>query len=537
MTSTHLPAATYEEALPDLRAPYQPSQIRALITAAPKSMDAPCTIGLYTTGETPIDRFNLCCASNWSKTFTVEIHEEREKEVDGKKRTFHYYKVTCSLTVLGNEQEDFGEGEAQSAAMAEWEARAQAFKRTARWHGPGQCLYLFGSQELKMWRGTGPRQLRIPTSGNEPHRHPYFDKAARQTVRDEYDKWLKDEGQSLFGAPLNHLEVATAIRERALHQSGITVPDLSHVLPDLSPTQLQPPDALTTAEAPAHEGDSTSEEQHPVDAGNQTAPAAIPHSRQQIQRLPMPDEPATQETVTVAESGGFTAAVAHALSNLARSDAQASELTERQHKTVVNWLITLSELRLTSDEITKAVQFVASKGTTQEARQATFTRWLSGKASSQSPETRTPAATALGETSRSSEQPAPDRDTGEPTDQPAATAEDTETLDAERALRRINVTMDARGYTDQTVTQLAKLAIGTAPRGRLEWAKIPAPTMLVLAELLESAATLDWTPQALANEVLAAHNARQQSTPAGRFSAFAGHLTNLAESRTASEAA
>ena len=35
----------------------------------------------------------------------------------------------------------------------------------------------------------------------------------------------------------------------------------------------------------------------------------------------------------------------------------------------------LSDLHLTSEEIVQAVQFVASNGTTQEARQATFTQY------------------------------------------------------------------------------------------------------------------------------------------------------------------
>ncbi|MGO9792000.1 MAG: hypothetical protein ACLP8S_21615 [Solirubrobacteraceae bacterium] len=551
MSQLILPASCYEEALPDLRAPYLPSQIRPLIIQAPKNDKAPCRIALYTIGETLMDRFNLCCGGNWNVAFRTETHKEIPKQdSDNKPYTVHYFKVSCSVTVFGIEHSDFGEGEGTSEALAEFDARAQAFKRASRWHGPGQCLYVFGGEEFIMWRGPEPGKLQIPKSaksGDEPHRRPYFDHAGRQAVRDEYDKWLKKEGESQFGIALNHLVVAEAIRERALHRPLMAVPDLSRA--DLSSSRPEQPSGaapdadereMTAAQARRDDGDGAGEGQQ-AQAGKQPAPAVVVPVRRDVQRLPMPDEPAAQEAVAIAESAGFTTTVAHALSNLARGDAQTGALSERQQKTVVNWLVMLSDLHLTSEEIVQAVQFVASNGTTQEARQATFTRWLSGKASGEKSESQ-PAAPATpatpADSGGSNAEPSPDVDTGESVEEPAQpAAEDVEPLDTERALRRINVAMEARGYTDQTVTQLAKLAIGVAPKGRLDWSKVPPSTMLVLAELLESASTLDWTPEVLAKEVLAAHNGNQQATPAGRFSAFAGHLINLAESRAADEAA
>jgi hypothetical protein len=552
MSHLILPASCYEEALPDLRAPYLPSQIRPLIIQAPKNDKAPCRIALYTIGETLMDRFNLCCGGNWNVAFRTETHKEIPKQdSDNNPYTVHYFKLGCSVTVFGIEHSDFGEGEATSEARAEFDARAQAFKRASRWHGPGQCLYVFGGEELIMWRGPEPGKLQIPKSaksGDEPHRRPYFDHAGRQAVRDEYDKWLKKEGESQFGIALNHLVIAEAIRARALHRPLMAVPDLSRALPDLSSSRPEQapaaPDAdqreITATRARRDDSDGDGEEAQ-AHAGRPPAPTAVVPVRQDVQRLPMPDEPAAQEAVAIAESAGFTATVAHALSNLARGDAQTGALSERQHKTVVNWLVMLSGLHLTSEEIVQAVQFVASNGTTQEARQATFTRWLSGKASGEKSESQ-PAAPATPDTPADSggsdAEPAREVDTGESVEGPAQlAAEDAEPLDAERALRRINVAMEARGYTDQTVTQLAKLAIGVAPKGRLDWSKVPPSTMLVLAELLESASTLDWTPEVLAKEVLAAHNSNQQPTAAGRFSAFAGHLINLAESQAAGEAA
>jgi hypothetical protein len=533
MSSIILPASCYEEALPDLRAPYLPTQIRPLIINAPKNNQAPCRIALYTIGETLMDRFNLCCGSNWDKPlFTVLSHKERQKQDDdGKQVTIHYFKVECTLTVFGNEQSDSGEGEGPSEALAEFNARAQAFKRAARWHGPGQCLYVFGGEELIMWRGSQSGKLQIPKSGQEPHRKPFFDNAGRQVVRDEYAKWLKNEGESQFGTPLNHLQIAEAIRERVLHRSQIAVPDLSRALPDLSVAATahahQGPEDRQLAPVPAEPAQiEPASEKRARPTGS---PSAVP-ARKDVQRLPMPDLPAPQEAVDVAESGGFTATVAHALSNLARTDGQEGSLSDRQNKTVVNWLVMLSELHLTSDEIVEAVQFVAGNGTGQERRQATFSRWLAGKASGQ-PDT--PAEQAAVSTEDSAEvqdsEPADGEDAPEDVDAAA--------LQTARALSRIHKTMDEHGYPDRTVALLGKLSIGLPPKRTLEWAKVPASTMTVLAELLESAAAIGWSADLLGKEVLAAHSRKGQATAAGRFSAFAGHLTELAEDRRLSEAA
>jgi hypothetical protein len=536
MSNIILPASCYEEALPDLRAPYLPTQIRPLIIHAPKNDQAPCRVALYTIGETLMDRFNLCCAGNWEVVFTVETHKEHPKQDDdGKTVTIHYFKIACSVTVFGNEHKDSGEGEGPTEALAEFNARAQALKRASRWHGPGQCLYVFGGEECIMWRGPETGKLHIPKSGREPHRKPFFDNASRQAVRDQYAKWLKNEGEGQFGVPLNHLQIAEAIRERTLHRPQIAVPDLSRALPDLSAAapahaegQERPQDRQR-GPAPAEPAQLAPAAGSELQAQRAPAPPTVP-ARQDVQRLPMPDAPAPQEAVEIAESGGFTATVAHALSNLARTDGQEGSLSERQHKTVVNWLIILSELHLTSDEIVEAVQFVAGNGTSQERRQATFSRWLAGKASGQ---TDAPAEQPPVSTEAAAE--VQDSEPAESKEAPADT--DVAALETARALSRIHKTMDEHGYPDRAVALLAKLSIGLPPKRTLEWAKVPASTMTVLAELLESAAAIGWSADLLGNEVLAAHSSKGQTTAAGRFSAFAGHLTELAEARRLSEAA
>jgi hypothetical protein len=298
MSNVVLPASCYEEALPDLRAPYLPTQIRPLIIQAPKNSQLPCRIALYTIGETLMDRFNLCCAGNWEVVFIVETHKEIPKQNDGEPVTIHhYFKIACSLTVFGNEHHDIGEGEAESETLAEFNARAQAFKRAARWHGPGQCLYVFGGEDFVMWRGPEAGKLHIPKSGTEPHRKPFFDNASKQAVRDEYAKWLKDEGEGQFGVALNHMEIAEAIRNRALHRPLMAVPDLSRALPEPSgqaPAQVATQERLrerrlapASAQPAEIEPAAGSEQQAaPATAARPAAPA-----RQDVARLPMPDTP------------------------------------------------------------------------------------------------------------------------------------------------------------------------------------------------------------------------------------------------------
>jgi len=516
MTPTLLPARSYEEAVPYLRRPYKPNQIRPLIIAAPDNLEAPCRIALYTIGETLMDRFNLCCGGQWNKpVFTIDTHTETEtQDGSGKTQTVHHYKIVCSLTVFGHEHEDFGEGTSPTAAMAEYDARAQAFKRAARWHGPGQCLYVFGGEELVMWRGDGAGKLQIPKSGTDRHRKPFFTKASREWVRGEYQKWLSDEGESQFGAPLDHMEIAGAMLGHEPRHTLVAVPDLP-------PPQRTPEPTAGNDERPPRT--RPAQPLAPTDgqpAGEDTTQVVV---REDFNRLPMPDEPACEDTVNIAESAGFTAEVAHVLSNLAREDGQTTPLTERQQKGVLNWLVTMSELALTSDEIVKAIRFLALNGTRQEVRQAKFTRWLTAKAG----EATASDATAPADGDRPvAEGEPPALEAAARHDEPAA---DPAALQIERALVRIHKAMDAHGYTDRPVARLAALAIGVGSRGKLDWNKVPGATMAVLADLIEAAGTIGWTPEKLASEVQKAHDGSQRKTAAGRFSAFAGNLMTLAE--------
>ncbi len=537
MTDIILPAQSYEEALPYLRRPYMANQIRALILNAPDNPKAPCSIALYAIGETPMDRFNLACAGNWSRTFETVV--ESERIANGK--TYYYCQVKAVVFVFGVPQDDLGEGEAETRGGALMNARAQGWKRAGRWHGPGQCLY--AAEQILMWRNDKDDELFVPKSGDDAHKRPFLKEGGQKNIRRKYEEWLKADGEDVFGEPLNHLAIYKEIVRRASTATGAGQPRA------LPPAPVQEQRAIASAAQPDREdgapaatpltGVTDAGEAAPEPTAAATPPTA---ARQEVKRLPMPDVPAGEETVALAQSAGFNAQVAHALSNLARIDGQSGALTDRQSKTIVNWLLVLSEVQTNSEEIVKAVEHLAGNGSNQENRQATFSRWLAAKAAGDQAATARPAAPPA----------APDPDTPAPaaTQPQAPDAEGAgagaeivvdaaaeQALDVERAFARIHRTMDTHGYSDRTVTQLAALAVAVGPKGKVDWAKVPAQTVGVLAEVLENAGTMQWSADTLAKEVMAAHNSSQQTTPAGRFSAFAGRLADLAEARAAAEAA
>jgi hypothetical protein len=113
---------------------------------------------------------------------------------------------------------------------------------------------------------------------------------------------------------------------------------------------------------------------------------------------------------------------------------------------------------------------------------------------------------------------------------------DAQDLATARAYVQIHRSMNAHAYDDRAVTRLAALAVGAGPRGRVDWAKVPAEVLEVIRELLEAAASLGWSTDTLDKEVIKAHERTQQGTSAGRFAAFANHLMNAAETHAAEAA-
>lgn len=535
MTHPILPARSYEEALPCLRRPYMPNQVRAMILNAPDNENAPCRIGLYAIGQTAMDRFNVVCGENWSRK--SEIVAEIEREVEGK--TFYYCRINTIVVAFGVKHEDIGEAEERTPGIAQMHAQAQSWKRAGHWHGPGQCLY--AAEKILLYRSGEDDELFIPDYGDDPHKHPYMKQGGHKRVRSEYQQWMTDEGEAIYDAPLDHLAIYREITTRSAS-------------PHTGPAQLVLPPTPTVVAQQASsttpiviDTKSTSGRQGFPETDGATAPPTSSSSADEddgttgeVEHLRMPDEPAASATVKIAESIDYTAELARALSNLARDDGQTGDLTDRQQSMVLNWMVLSSDLKLTSQQVVNAVTFLAANGSCQQTRQVTFSRWLAAKTSgptANSAQAGKSSATPTGQpdtpTSVSALLTAPQDESNNDVGQPDASVDgDPRMLETDRALVRIHRAMDNHGYSDRTVTQLAALSVGMGSNGRVDWAKVPPQTMGVLADLLESAGSLKWKPDTLRKEVLKAHNSTHHSTAAGRFSAFAGHLMDLAECRS-----
>jgi hypothetical protein len=508
MTDTHLPEfpmQSHEEALPYLRRPYLASQVYAKIQSVPKNEHAPCTVVLYSIGETMMDRFNLFCGSDW----THEFETLTETKSPGQK-PWWYCKVRATITALGKPEADIGDGYGPTQAAAEMNARAQAGKRAGRWHGPGQCLY--ASDEILMWRGgDGEDQLRIPKAGNDRFENPYFDQqgSGQKYCRGRYEKWLKRDGEAVYGEPLDHLAIAVAIQARPT-VLAVSIPNgvrpesraVAHAANgnDSTPTLTEAP-----AEAAAAEPN-----------GSRSAVVAAPAVKEWP---PMPDHPAPPAALEAAQQTGYGEPVARLLTNLARGEGEDAKFGDAQLQAVANWITVLGDLEVAEDVIVKAITHNATKKTSQERRQAKFVKWLSEKAS--------------GEADTKNQAPEPGAEApGAQTDpQPAANGNGNSQLEAGRALAELRQAKTDHEYSDRTVTRIAALATGVGPKARVDWPKVPPETLTVLAELLRSAGSLAWKNDQLDQEVLKYHNSAQQTSAAGRFSAFADYLTDLAETR------
>jgi hypothetical protein len=512
-----LPAQSFEEALPFLRRPYTPSQVQAKIVSTPEIKEAPCTIALYAIGETPMDRFNLVCAREWTHSF--ETLAEEKTVTNGK--TSWYCMVCATITVFGISKPDIGESTAPTRAAAEMNARAQAYKRAGRWFGPGQCLY--AAYEIIMFRGKNADELRVP-AGDKGYLRPYFDRQGQgqKYVRGRYEHWLTDSGEEVYGEPLNHLKIAEAIQARMSPRAAVLTAPLAPTL------------AVVGQGAPA-----TPTLQEPL--GDLASPNQAPATAPERATGPMPDIPASAATIGVAQSHKYTELAAKALTNLAANQGQTGALSEAQERVVANWLAAMARFKVTEAMVLEAVEVAAGKYDCQETRQAKLAKWLSAKA--QADPTSTPDIAAAGseqadaasETNQAGQQDTTATGTGAPQGDGEPSEAEAQELAIAQAYVRIHRAMKDHGYDDQVVTRLAALALGAGPRGRVSWDAVPAEVLVIIAELLEAAAKLAWSNDTLTKEVIKAHNKTQQGTSTGRFAAFANHLMNAAE--TASEAA
>jgi hypothetical protein len=518
MLDIPLPVSSYEAAIPYLRRPYLPNQVRAKIQTAPENQDAPCAIVLYANSETLMDRLNLVCGEGWDHDFD-KLTEEKFSRGKG---TAWYCVTTASITVFGITRADIGEGIAPTRAAAEMNARAQAYKRAGRKFGPGQCLY--ACEEILMWRGgDGENKLRIPTKGEDRHLYPFFDAqgVGQRYVRDRYQAWLKECGEGLFGEPLDHLQVALAIQARP------TIP----LIPDPNPTEIHTPSPPTTNSG-ANDGTQAKETDRQltvptitVATGAQEGVTAVAVKGNGY----MPDHPAPAQAIQAAQNTGYGEPVARRLCNLARAEGQGERFTKPQLRTVENWLSVLHDLAIPEDIAIDAAGHNAEKRSTQERRQALFAQWLASKTAGEDTLEADGVAEENGGDGQASQVPAGSAVVPQPAEQ-ATSASDTD-ADVSGAITVLQSKMVEHEYDDLPVTRLAALATGNGPRSQVEWEKMQPSLLFVLGELLDSAASLRWDSDRLDKEVLKAHNSNRQNSAAGRFSAFANSLKDKAETR------
>lgn len=524
-TPTKLPLESYEEAYPLLRRPYLPSQVYGKVQTTPKDRSEPCSISLYTIGETLFDRFNLLCGGAWSHSFETK---RESKGATSNGRTRFYCEVEATIILFGQANNDIGEGVAMTRAGAEMNARAQAGKRASRKFGPGLCLY--ACDEILMFRGgDGQDRLCLPAEGQDRWLHPFFDLQGngRRYVRGRYEAMLNEYLTGIFGEPLDHLQLA-GILEASPRVTTLAVP--AAIPQEKTGTQrLAQPPALLAAAAPVSKsgarqnGDAAPAHTNGHGSATNGSPPSPPSAKVQ-DYAPMADHPAPIAAIRAAAARGYGPDAARALCNLVRGEDQDEHVSRQQLGTIENWLAMLHSLSIPEHALLGAAGHNANKRTTQERRQALFSQWLARKAAGEQPtaaqsDGEVPAATPAG----LAEQPQPAGSGQQGKEDPAELAQ---------AMTELQNRIGEHDYDERPVARLAALALGRGPNSRVKMAELGTTMIRTLTDLLDCAAAIGWNSERLDRELLEAHGADQHTTSSGRFSAFANTLKDLAESRS-----
>lgn len=485
MPVTTLPASSFAEALPYLRAPYTPSVIRFRIQSVPDHVNSPCVVVLFVNSETVMDRFNIVCGPEWTPPeFTVLVHRE-ERGTDNK--AMHYVKVRATFSVYGQVFTDTSEASDKGEAQAEFNANARAFKRAARWPGPGQSLYQ--PCAITMFRGAGEDKLR--TWSNDPKK-PHIDEASEKYLLRHYEKVLAQKIIPIYGEPFDHLAA------------------LNGAIPALDRHPEAPAVASSRASAT------------PV-AGRQLAsgPASESGSQPASPRRRAASNSGAAAIRDAARQAGYTDALSEPLMALVREDSE-SELTAAHADCVKEWVAVLGRQEVPEAKILEAVTFALVNCSTRHGAQVKFGQWVAAKASA------APAGPGAGAPVRNGAFPDPAAPS--PSDANDAGVADPG-VELETAMAELRDAIARHEYTERAAGRIAALAIGADPDAKIDLEKIAPATLRLVGELLDAAATLEWGTGKLDEEISRAHNNTQQGTSASRFGAFAVHLVNSAEAR------
>ncbi len=481
MPVTTLPASSFAEAVPYLRAPYTPSVIRFRIQTVPDNANQPCVVVLYVTSETVMDRFNIVCGEHWTPPeFTVLAHRQEDKT--------HHVKACATFSVFGRVFTDKSEASGESEVQAEFNANARAFKRAARWPGPGQSLYQ--PCTIKMFRGTGEQKLR---TWGDNLKKPHIDEVSERYLLTQYGKALAEKIVPIYGEPFDHLAalggVVTAVDRRA--EGPAAAPSSASVMPA---------------------------------AGRQLVSGAAGGS------VPRPASPRRRAASNsgaasirdAARTAGYTDALTEPLMALVRDEGE-SELSAAQADCVREWIGVLGGLGVSEAKILESVTSGLVNCATRQGAQVKFGQWVAVRASvGPAGQSSAGAPVANGATP----DPAAPRDPGAK-DADAADPQ----VELETAMAELNDAVARHDYTERAAGRIAALAIGADPDGKIAVEKVAPATLRLVGELLDAAATLEWSTGKLDEEVSRAHNNTQQGTSASRFGAFATHLVNSAEGR------
>lgn len=492
MAAMNLPARSFAEAVPYLRAPYTPSVIRFRIQTVPENRSAPCVVVLFVTSETVMDRFNIVCGPEWTPPkFKVLVH----REISGANgKPSHYVKLRATFLVFGQPFTDTGEASDKGEAQSEFNARAQAFKRAARWAGPGQSLYQ--PSAIKMFRGPGAEELRFYS--DDPKK-AHIDERSEAYLLGQYDKVLAEKIIPIYGQPFDHLAAVNG--------------DLANV--EGRPRTLVLEDRVAApviaADAPRAEAARELTGQPPA-----AAPAGDASSNRGAAAIR-----------DVARAAGYSDALTEPLMLLVRGDDQGA-LSNAQGECVQEWITVLSALQIPESTILDSVGFALENCSTCEGARVKFAQWVAAKVSAppgaERPGTGATAPASNGHAAADTQVPPAVGDAAEPG------------VEGEVAMRELRSIIERLEYNERSAARIAALAIGADPDGRIEISKIAPATIRCVGELLDAAATLQWSTAKLDEEVSRAHNSTQQGTSASRFGAFAIHLINSAEARVEEDA-
>jgi hypothetical protein len=498
MSVATLPAKTFAEALRYLRAPYTANVIRFRIQSVPDT--GPCVVVLFVNSETVMDRFNIVCGPEWTPPeFTVVAHR-----VDGAgERKTHHVKARATFTVFGQVFTDTAEASGPSEVQAEFNANARAFKRAARWPGPGQSLYQ--PSAIKMFRGDKDNELRV---WSNDQKKPHIDERAEAFLLAHYEKVLAEKIIPVYGQPFDHL--------RALGggaSSAAIVQDVAVASPPVTPREP------STQAGPAQPAISSEQPQAPALPATATQGAPVARAR-----AASPGH--TAAIREQARADGYTDALSEALMRLA-CESDESPLTTPLAECVKAWIAVLAKGRVEEAKILEAVTFALGNCSTRQGAQVKFGQWVAAKAAATGTQQAPSAASA-----EVADAAGEETHTGDA----AADSEADPSVELEAAKRELQEAIDRHDYTERAAARIAALAIGADPDRKIELTKISAANLRLVGELLDAAATLEWSTGKLDEEISRAHNSTQQGTSASRFGAFAIHLMNAAEARVEEDA-